>query len=114
MILGFERWAETANKELVDEIENILRACPKKITNRSIRKNLKLTNNQEASEIKVRAAVHFLRVSGRLPNLVCDQDGYWLASDKEELRRYVKSLEQRIASINAIRLAILETLEAMP
>jgi hypothetical protein len=57
-------------------------------------------------QARVRRVVHVLRVTGEVRWLCADSRGYWKAQTADEVRSYLVSLDQRIASIAAVRSAL--------
>jgi hypothetical protein len=57
-------------------------------------------------QARVRRVVHVLRVTGEVRWLVADARGYGRAAGADDVRAYLRSLDQRIASIGAVRKAL--------
>lgn len=47
---------------------------------------------------RLRKVVHYLRVSGKLPNLIANSKGYFITNDKEKIREFIKGCRQKANS----------------
>lgn len=55
---------------------------------------------------RVRKIIHHIRLCGMVQRLMSTSKGYYVANDPQELRSYIKSLNQRIQSIQEIEKAM--------
>ena len=55
---------------------------------------------------RVRKLIHILRVSDTIPMLLAGAKGYYISDDKEEIKTYIGSIEDRIRAIYQIRRAL--------
>lgn len=65
----------------------------------------------EAKKIKVggprvRKIINHIRMHGLVPRLIATSDGYYIATDNAELRKYIESLKQREGAIRVMREAL--------
>ena len=72
------------------------------ITGKEIAKNVLIHLGFNLSPPRVRAVIHYIRVSKLIKNLIATQKGYKAFASKKEVQTYVTSLEQRVNSINEI------------
>lgn len=66
----------------------------------------------ENNSRRIREAIHEIKLSGDLPNLISTAKGYKLAQSPDEVLGAVKRLENQIASMKASRERMLADLEA--
>lgn len=108
MIEGFEKYTY----ELTDQEKEILPGMVEGLK-RKIGSNNAITNKSICDAYKkigkkidpprVRKLIHYIRINGLVPRLVASSKGYYVANNKEDLNRYITSLEQREAAIKSIR-----------
>jgi hypothetical protein len=55
---------------------------------------------------RIRHMIHILRVSDTIPFLVATAVGYFISNDKEEIEKYIGSVDDRLRSIYQIRRAL--------
>lgn len=55
---------------------------------------------------RLRKIINHIRTNDLLPGLIATSDGYFLASDEQELMDYEDSIREREEAIKAVRLAI--------
>lgn len=72
------------------------------ITNKEIRTRLK-ERGVVISDARIRKIINFIRVNQLIKNLISTSKGYYIATTKEEVLEYIKSLEQREAAIRQLR-----------
>ena len=72
------------------------------ITNKEIRTRLK-ERGVVISDARIRKIINFIRVNQLIKNLISTSKGYYIATTKEEVAEYIKSLEQREAAIRQLR-----------
>ena len=51
---------------------------------------------------RVRKLINYIRVTGLIPNLAASSRGYWIETDLNELRKYVRSLRERASAIRTV------------
>lgn len=59
-------------------------------------------------EARVRAIIHQIRITNRIPLLLSSSSGYFIAAAKSEVKNTLNSLDERIKSIQLIRDALAE------
>jgi two-component sensor histidine kinase len=59
-------------------------------------------------EARVRAIIHQIRITNRIPLLLSSSSGYFIAAAKSEVKNTLNSLDERIRSIQLIRDALAE------
>lgn len=52
---------------------------------------------------RVRKIINHIRLHGLVPNLIATSRGYYVATSQREIIVYIRSLDQRIGAIQAIR-----------
>lgn len=78
------------------------------ITNKRMREKLLTNNNINIKPARVRKIIHFLRVKDVFQNyaLLASSQGYYLSNNPEEIDKQIESLEQRMNSIDDVRVAL--------
>lgn len=116
MINGFEE--ETADltpeeKKLVPRFQNGLMRCQGKaqaVPASYIQKKL-FEEGIKCSGPRIRKIINYIRIKSIVPRLLATSDGYFVSEDKEEIRKYIEGLDQRIGAIQAVRDALANQLE---
>ncbi len=72
------------------------------VTNRVIVTKM-VESGYEITEPRVRKIIHHLRVNGLVPKLIASSKGYYIATDKNDLKRHIDSLSRREAAIRLIK-----------
>jgi hypothetical protein len=109
MINGFKiETKELTEKEfsiVPDMIELLINRIGKEkaIKNKDIIFQMQLRGFRSITPVRVRKLIHYIRVNKLVENLVATSSGYHIAQDREELESFVKSLQQRINSIDEVR-----------
>jgi hypothetical protein len=114
MITGFQQYTE----ELTDyEKQSILpvliynlKNCigvDNAISNKEILKKLDKMDITTTAP-RIRKMIHHIRRKGYVNRLIATSKGYYVTTSKEELMKYVESLEQRESAIAAIRQSLIE------
>ena len=81
----------------------------KAITNKAICKALK-EQGYKISDTRLRKVVHYIRIKNFVPLLIATSKGYYVATEKQEVEIYIKSLSERINSINEVRNSLIKQL----
>ena len=81
----------------------------KAITNKAICKALK-EQGYKISDTRLRKVVHYIRIKNFVPLLIATSKGYYVATEKQEVETYIKSLSERINSINEVRNSLINQL----
>jgi hypothetical protein len=55
---------------------------------------------------RLRKLINYIRRKDMIPCLVASSKGYYIATDNEDMRRFVTSLQQREDAIRAVRIAM--------
>lgn len=71
------------------------------ITNKEMETKMK-AKGYKVNPARIRKIIHFIRVNKMVKNLVATNRGYYVATDKEDIIEYVKSLTERRNSINEL------------
>lgn len=58
------------------------------------------------SASRLRKIINHIRIFGLIYNLMATSNGYYIATSKDEVEEYVKSLEGRENAINAVRMSL--------
>lgn len=62
---------------------------------------------------RIRKLIHLITVNNQIPGLIASSDGYYVSSDPEEMKIYIRSLEQRANAILRRKLALEEQLQKL-
>jgi hypothetical protein len=62
---------------------------------------------------RIRKIIHYLRVTGKVKLLCASSKGYYICKNKDKIRKYIHSLEQRERSIYRVRHALKCQLEEL-
>lgn len=84
-------------------IVNGLNLCigkSKAYTNKQIVDAVKGKYNIKLNGPRLRKLIQYIRINDLVPLLVATSKGYYVSEDKEEIRDYIHSLEQRLHSIH--------------
>ena len=55
---------------------------------------------------RIRKLIHIIRVSDTIPMLLAGAKGYYISDDREEIKTYIGSIEDRLRAIYQIRRAL--------
>ncbi len=72
------------------------------VSNKQIKKGLE-NFGYKISHARIRKIIHFIRVNHLIENLIANSKGYYIAVNEEEVKTFVKSLQQRINSIQTVK-----------
>jgi len=81
----------------------------KAITNKAICKALK-DKGYKISDTRLRKVVHYIRIKNFVPLLIATSKGYYVATEREEVETYIKSLSERINSISEVKNSLIKQL----
>jgi hypothetical protein len=73
-----------------------------RITNREIVKHLK-AKNYKVNDVRTRKIINHIRNNKLLPGLVAGGGGYYITTDPEEVKKYIKSLDGRENEIRRVK-----------
>jgi len=108
MIIEFEDITQNiepkgADKDLVDKVEHLIRTSKMSpISNKMLRQFLDQYYQIKVGSAKIRAVIHYIRVSGRIKLLLSNSHGYYIATNPHSANVYIESLRQRQRSINTV------------
>lgn len=85
----------------------------KAITNRNMCEGLQTHGYVDVNMVRVRKLINHIRTNWLVGCLMASSKGYYVADSKNELRKYLRSLDGRISAIMAVRQAIVEQLKTM-
>ena len=91
---------------LVKEILETRRGEEKAVTNRKIRDYLELAYNMKYDAPTIRKIISYIRCNNMIPCLVATSKGYYITDNKEEMEKYIESLQNRIESIRMVILSM--------
>jgi hypothetical protein len=77
------------------------------ISNKSIREAY-LEKGIKISDARVRKIINFIRIKGLVKMLCASSFGYYVASNDQEFKEYLKGLEERINSQSAVYYALMQ------
>jgi predicted GTPase len=116
MITNFERETHELNGYEINKLLPIIVqglstkiGKEKAITNKAICKALK-EQGYKISDTRLRKVVHYIRIKNFVPLLIATSKGYYVATEKQEVESYIKSLSERINSINEVRNSLINQL----
>lgn len=112
MITNFEEYTppitEEEKRDIVPALVQVLQSLRDPMKQPDICKRLQrdygITVNSGA---KFRKLVHYIRVKQLVCNLVASSAGYYVSYDQKEIRDYMRSLDERIEAIKAVRQSFL-------
>ncbi len=79
------------------------------VTNKQICKALK-QQGYKINDARVRKLVQYIRVNHIVHLVIATSKGYYLATTKDEVEKYIKSLTERLSAIQETRNAIIKQL----
>jgi 5-formaminoimidazole-4-carboxamide-1-beta-D-ribofuranosyl 5'-monophosphate synthetase len=119
MIQGFEDLTHALTEyELNTVVPAVVRGLQKRngkasrITNREMVEKMK-EHGYEVSEPRLRKVINHIRNNGLVPCLVASEKGYYVATDPEDLKRYISSLMGREKAIKQVRESMQKDLTRM-
>ena len=77
----------------------------KAITNKAICKAME-TMGHKLHDARLRKLIHHIRAQDLILNLIATSKGYYIATNPQEVEDYIRSLSERISSIEFIRQSI--------
>jgi menaquinone-dependent protoporphyrinogen IX oxidase len=111
MINGFEDETGPLSDYELDLVPVIVKGLSvrygkeKAITNKQMVKALK-SADWKVSGARIRKIINHIRTTGQLQLLVASSKGYYLATEPEEVEKYVESLRQRASAIYSVGKAL--------
>lgn len=63
---------------------------------------------------RFRQMIHYIRVQGLIKHLIATSNGYYVATKKEDLEKYIRSLIERRNSFEEVRAAMQRQLQLNP
>jgi len=79
------------------------------ITNKDICLSMKQAG-YKLTDARLRKIIHHIRVNNLIPLLIATSKGYYISNDENEINQYIKSLSERINSIQEIKDALMHQL----
>lgn len=73
------------------------------ITSGEINYLMKQSGHVKIYGARIRKLIHYIRIENLVPRLIATSKGYYIPSTKQEFAQYIKSLEERILSIQQIK-----------
>ena len=107
MLNHFEDYTQELSKEekrILPIVVNGLKKCTgkhKAFTNKSITKAIENRYDIKVSDARLRKIIQYIRNNDLVPLLIASSKGYYVSNDKEEIRDYINSLNQRLNSIKS-------------
>ena len=80
------------------------------VTNKQICKALK-EQGYKINDARVRKLVQYIRVNHIVNLVIATSKGYYLATTKDEVQKYIKSLTERLNAIEETKTAIIKQLQ---
>ena len=74
----------------------------KAITNKSICKAMQ-SQGYKVHDARLRKVIHHIRAHDLIPYLIATSKGYYIATNGQEVEDYIKSLSERISSIQFVK-----------
>jgi len=109
MITGFEEYTKeltTTEKELLSYVVEWLNEEDSWITNDQLGALSVAKLNWSPGSPRIRKIINVIRRAGIIPCLIATSKGYKRARTNYEMVDYIKSLDERVSSIQAIRAAL--------
>lgn len=108
MIKGFKKETKPLNdfeKRVLDFIvPKLMRQIGKKKVVKSVEIRRQLINEgYVVTSARLRKIIHHIRIENLVTNLISVNQGYYRATEQEEVDNYVKSLQQRINAIERVK-----------
>ena len=117
MIKNFDEITyELTEFEELELLPVMLKALSKKIgienvvSNKQMKKGLLNICGYKVSDARIRKMIHHIRVKQLIKGLIANSKGYYIAETKEEVKAFVDSLQQRINSIETVKMSFFEFL----
>lgn len=117
MITNFEEITHELTPTEMELIPIFVSGLQTKIGKGNVVKNAEIISRLKkglgitVSEARVRKIINYIRTSNLVPLLVATSSGYYVATDKEDVDRYIESLEQREREIRRVRESLKQQLE---
>ena len=73
------------------------------VSNKAICEGLNKTCNVVVSEARIRKIINYIRMNDLVPGLVANGCGYYISTNPDEVKEYIKSLHGRELAIKGIR-----------
>ena len=77
------------------------------IRNKELCRIFTLRGHEGLRESRVRKCINYIRMNGLVPQLIANCRGYYVATDMDELEKYIKSLDDRAKAIWVVRGALM-------
>lgn len=114
MITGFEDYtADLSEHELKHFVPNFIKQLSNKIGEKNAVTSSQIKKGYSTIGVKIegpriRKIINYIRCRNLVPGLIASSKGYYVATNKQDLDRYIKSLNERIASIQQVRKKTIE------
>lgn len=112
MLSQFEDYTQELSKEekkILPIVVNGLKKCigkEKAYTNKAITQAIKMRYHIKVSDARLRKIIQYIRTKDLVPLLIASSKGYYVSNDKEEIREYINSLNQRLNSIKSTAISM--------
>jgi hypothetical protein len=108
MINGFEKYTYELNEYESNVCEIIVSKLRSNIGESKAVKNVEMRNKLESMGYKLQPArmrkiISFIRTNHLINNLVSTSKGYYVATKRQEVEKYIESLQQRINRIEVVK-----------
>lgn len=108
MITGFEEQTKDLTEEEKKLLPGFISGLRTKIGFKNAITSKKIAKAYEATGVKIdgpriRKIINYIRCRALLPGLIATSKGYYVTTDPKELADYIKSLEERIKSIEMVK-----------
>lgn len=108
MITGFEKQTHDLTPDELKMIRPMIRGLWTKIGKSQAVKSAQIIQGMKAAGFsitgaRVRKLINAIRITKMVPDLVGTSRGYYRADGPQDLENYKKSLDERIAAIQAVR-----------
>jgi hypothetical protein len=80
------------------------------VTNKEIQAGMKRLGHK-VTDSRVRKLINYIRFHHLVPRLIATSKGYYVSNEKEEILKYISSLQARLNEINIIRTKLIRDLE---
>jgi arginine repressor len=82
----------------------------KAVTNKQICKAL-TESGYKINDTRIRKMIQYIRVNDLVPLLIATSKGYYLATEEEQVEKYIRSLSERLSAISKTRDALIRQLK---
>lgn len=105
MINGFEQITSPLTEHELELVPLFVKGLSNKIGKENAVKSSHILSAMQQYRLtgaRIRKIINYIRINGLVKNLIASSDGYYIETNPEKIKKYVKSLRQRASAINAV------------